>query len=216
MAGVENNWIARYPCPLKCVSDQGPEFGEEFRSMLLKNGIKHSTSTARNPQGNSLVERIHQAIGNVLRIQVEAENPKSKHEAEAVINKTIATAMHACRCATNGTLGNHTSGALAFHCDMFLDIPFVADILALQKTRQLLVDQRLLKANAQRIKHDFKVGEKILKRRHLTFSDKLQPQFEGPYEIVQVHTNGTVSIRLSPLSTERINIRRIKPFHSAT
>ena len=91
-AGVENNWIACYPRPLRCVSDQGPEFSEEFTNMLANNGIKHRFSSARNPQGNSIVERIHQAIGNVLRIQVAAENPKTRYQAERVIHKTLATA----------------------------------------------------------------------------------------------------------------------------
>ena len=60
--------------------------------MLANNGIKHRFSSARNPQGNSIVERIHQAIGNVLRIQVAAENPKTRYQAERVIHKTLATA----------------------------------------------------------------------------------------------------------------------------
>jgi hypothetical protein len=33
----------------------------------------------------------------------------------------------------------------------------------------------------------------------------------GPYPIDRVHTNGTMTIRLSPNQTERINIRRIHP-----
>ena len=34
----------------------------------------------------------------------------------------------------------------------------------------------------------------------------------GPYKIVQVHVNGTVTIQLRPGLTERINIRRIIPY----
>ena len=41
---------------------------------------------------------------------------------------------------------------------------------------------------------------------------KLHPRFEGPYAIVEVHTNGTVTIQRKPNVTERINIRRLKPF----
>ena len=32
-------------------------------------------------------------------------------------------------------------GSLAFHCDMFLDIPLIADILTLQEHCQVLVDK---------------------------------------------------------------------------
>ena len=209
---VENNWISRYPRPMKCVTDGGPEFGQEFVDMIKRSGITYSCVTSRNPQGNSIVERIHQAVGNVLRIVVKDENPRSPAEGRRVIEKTLATAMHACRCATNGTIGNLSAGALAFHRDMFMDIPLIADILTLQKHRQGLVDKRLLKANASRVSHDFRVGEQVLKKKFLNLSDKLAPAFEGPYEITRVHTNGTVTLRIRPNVVERINIRRVKPF----
>ena len=95
-AAVENNWLARYPKPIKIVTDQGPEFSTDFSSMCNKNGIKHSTSTSRNPQGNSLIEIIHQTIGQVIRTVTAAKDPKTVSQAELVIEKTLATAMHAC------------------------------------------------------------------------------------------------------------------------
>ena len=208
---IENNWLARYPRPIKVVSDQGPEFGFEFQEMLRRHGIKHSTSSSRNPQGNSMIERIHQAIGQVLRTVVAAKNPKSVEDGKNVIQECLATAMHACRCASNGTLGYHSAGALAFHRDMFLDIPILADMVSLQRNRQALVDKRLLRANARRIPHDYAVGDLVYKRNYLGLSDKLKPTLSGPYEILRVHTNGTVTLRLSPNQVERINIRRIRP-----
>ena len=217
-SGASHTWFRQSSLP-KGINGKATETKEDsqtlagpLKGMLADNGIKHRFSSARNPQGNSIVERIHQAIGNVLRIQVAAENPKTRYEADRVIHKTLATAMHACRCAANGTLGNISSGAMAFHRDMFLDIPLIADILTLQKNRQALIDNRLLKANASRISHDYQVGEAVLKKSVLGLSDKLEPSFTGPYKIERVHTNGNVTIRLSPLHTERLNIRRIKPY----
>ena len=210
-SAVENTWLARYPRPVKIVTDQGPEFGNEFTEMCDSNGITHSTSTSRNPQGNSLIEAIHKTIGQVLRTVVAAKNPQSKIEGERVIEETLATAMHACRCACSSSLGYNSPGALAFSRDMFLDIPLYADILALKNNRQLLVDRRLLRENAKRIRHDYAVGDQVWKKMYLGFSDKLKDTVEGPYPISQVHTNGTVTIRLNPNQTERINIRRIKP-----
>jgi transposase InsO family protein len=210
-AAVENTWLARYPRPLKIVTDQGPEFSTEFSDMCERNGVKHDTSTSCNPQGNALIERIHQTIGQVLRTVVVAKDPKTIHEATAVINETLATAMHACRCACSSSLDYHSPGALAFGRDMFLDIPLIADIIAIQNNRQLLVDKRLLRANAARISHDYAVGDLVWKRNHLGFSDKLRPSVSGPYPIERIHTNGTVTIRLSNTVQERINIRRIRP-----
>ena len=212
-AAVENTWLARYPKPLKIVTDQGPEFKDEFTEMCARNGITHSTSTSRNPQGNSLIEAIHKTIGQVLRTVVAAKNPRSVEEGKRVIEETLATAMHACRCATSSSLGNNSPGALAFGRDMFLDIPLVADILAIRNNRQLLVDRRLMRENAKRIKHDYAVGDLVWKKMYLGFSDKLLPTYEGPFPIERVFTNGTVNIRTGPNMMERINIRRTRPRH---
>ena len=84
-AAVGNNWLARYPKPTKIVTDQGLEFSTEFSSMCNKNGIKHYTSTSRNLQGNSLIKRIHQIIGQVLRTITAAKDPKTVSQAELVI-----------------------------------------------------------------------------------------------------------------------------------
>ncbi|CAB9512351.1 hypothetical protein SEMRO_531_G161360.1 [Seminavis robusta] len=119
--------------------------------------------------------------------------------------------MHACRCASNGTLSNLSSGALAFGRDMYLDIPLIADILTIQKHRQGLIDKRLLKANARRLQHDYAVGDSVYKRNVLSLSDKLRPTFSGPYTITRVYTNSTVELQLSPHLYECIKIRRIKP-----
>ena len=210
-AAVENNWLARYPRPYKIVTDQGPEFGEAFTAMCKKNGCIHSSSTSRNPQGNSLIESIHKTIGQVLRTVVAAKNPRSKPEADAVIRETLATAMHACRAASSSALGFNSPGSLAFGRDMFLDIPLIADVMAVNRNRQLLVDRRLLRENAKRILHDYAVGDLVWKKMYLGHSDKLLPTREGPYRIDQVYTNGTVLIRLAPNMVERINIRRICP-----
>ena len=93
-------------------------------------------------------------------------------------------------------------------------LPFLTDILALQNTCQQLVDSQLLKENSSRIKNDYKIGDQILKKMVLSLSDKLKPTFTGPYPIIQVHTNGTVTIRLRDNLTEWINIQRIKPYHT--
>ena len=44
-AAVENNWLVRYPKPIKIVTDQGPEFSTEFSSMCNKLYSTTVTST---------------------------------------------------------------------------------------------------------------------------------------------------------------------------
>ena len=208
---MENNWLARYPKPTNIVRYQGPEFSTDFSSMCNKNRIKHSTSTSINPQGNSLIERIHQTIGQVLRTVTAAKDPKTVSQAELVIEETLATAMHDCHSVCSSSLGYNSPGNLDFGRDMFLDIPLIADILAIRNNRQLLVNKRLLRENAKRIKHDYAIDEKFWKKQHIGFSGKLKPKnAKEPYKITRVHTNGTVTIQISPNVTKRINIRRIR------
>jgi hypothetical protein len=42
---------------------------------------------------------------------------------------------------------------------------------------------------------------------------KLDSKAEGPYMITQVQVNGTITIQCTEHVTERINIRRIIPYH---
>ena len=41
-------------------------------------------------------------------------------------------------------------------------------------------------------------------------------RYSGPYDIVKVHVNGTITIQLGPTVTERINIRQVIPYHEET
>jgi hypothetical protein len=86
----------------------------------------------------------------------------------------------------------------------------VTDLQQLQKRRQELIDTRLIQANTKRFSYDYAVGDEVLR---LTYRpDKLEPRAIGPYTITKGHTNGTLSIELSPGVVERINIRRVKPY----
>jgi len=90
----------------------------------------------------------------------------------------------------------------------------MADLLTLQEHRQAIIDNNLRIANSKRVRHDYAVGEKVLMRSDA--SRKLDPVFKGPFEITRCHTNGTVRLQLKPNQSERVNIRRIKPYREAT
>ena len=115
-------------------------------------------------------------------------------------------------CAVHLSLQKLTPGSLAVHQDMLVDIPFSADLLTLQENRQATVDRHLLQAKAKRLSHNYQVCEQVLKKNVISLSDKTKPLFSGPFRILRTHTNGTCTIRLSPITTEGIDIRRLKPF----
>ena len=117
--------------------------------------------------------------------------------------------MFSARAAVHGTM-KISPGSLVYQRDMFLDIPLISDLEILRQKREIAINNNLMIANRKRISHDYAVNDLILKLAYKP--NKLAPRAEGPYQIVQVHTNGTVTIQLRPHVTERINIRRIRPY----
>jgi hypothetical protein len=211
---LENAWLSRYPRPMRCVHDQGGEFiGRAFSRIIQDdNGVKLVPTTVKNPQANAICERVHQTIGNTLRTMLLVNPPNDILDANDLIDSVLATAMHATRASAHRSLMNRTPGALAFHRDMMLDIPLVADLITIQNSRQAIIDETLRKANLHRLNHDYAAGEFVLFK--VFAPAKLEARWHGPYEILRVHVNGTLTIRLTAHTIERVNVRRLKPYRS--
>eukprot|EP00957_Ditylum_brightwellii_P166607 12682664-Ditylum_brightwellii.AAC.1 len=65
---IEATWLTMYPYTTQVVLDRGTKFIAEFTEMLASDyGVKEKPITVRNSQANSIIERIHQTIGNMLR-----------------------------------------------------------------------------------------------------------------------------------------------------
>jgi hypothetical protein len=208
----EQVWLSRYPKPSRCVHDNGGEFiGFEFDRLMRRLSIENHPINALNPQANSICERMHQTVGNILRTLVHVHRPKDYNEATELVDDALATASHTLRAASHSTL-KATPGAVAFGRNMLFNIPFQADLYALQQKRQLRIDDNLLRANNKRRSHDYQPGEKVLMIDEQ--ADKLDAKFIGPYPITKIHTNGNVTLRIKPNVLRRINIRRIKPYKS--
>jgi transposase InsO family protein len=211
----ENAWLSRYPKPRYVIYDQGPEFKSyEFHRFLAKLGIDRRRSSVKNPQSNAIVERMHQTMGNILRTLAHVNPPKNEDDVNQIIDTALQTVAYTVRAAVHSSM-KMSPGALAFNRDMILDIPLKADLYALQDKRQLLIDKRLIEANRRRVSHDYEVGELVLKLKHPTeIQHKLDVRATGPFKIERVHANGTLTIRTGKHYTERINIRRVKPYHA--
>ena len=210
----ENEWLARYPRPLKCIHDQGPEFmGADFQRILFLNGIKDVATTKKNPQANAVCERMHQTVTNILRPLLHAHFPQTAQAANDIVDTALATASYASRASLHRTL-NISPGALVFHRDMLLNIPLLADLALIRNNRQILIDENLRQQNLKRRQFDYQVGQKVLLLNSKLKPDKLEPRAaEGPFNIIQVHVNGTITIQRDEFVTERINIRRVRPYH---
>ena len=91
----------------------------------------------------------------------------------------------------------------------------VADLALIQNNRQVLIDENLRRQNLKQRTYDYQVGQQVLVLNSAIHPKKLDPIApEGPFSIIQVHVNGTVTIQKGAHVTERINIRHLRPFRT--
>ena len=154
---------------------------------------------------------MHQTVADVLRTLVHAEAPCTLNDAKLYVDQALATAAHAIRANVSSVTG-YSPGSLAFHRDMLLNVPIIVDLIKLRDDRQLSVDENLQRVNSKRISYDYQPGQKNLKKRHEW--TKLGERWDGPFPIDKVHVNGNVTVELREGVTERLNIRRVKPYHT--
>ena len=94
--------------------------------------LRQETRPNNTPTENSICERMHQTVGNVLRTIFHGTNVTSTEQAHQFIDNSLYTAMHAIRAATSRALNNNSPGSLVFNRHMFLNIPFEADLKSIQ------------------------------------------------------------------------------------
>ena len=110
--------------------------------LLARADITDSPTTSRNSRANSVCERLHQTVANILRTTITAQPPRDAHQAEQIVDNALSNAMHITRCAVSRSLGI-SPGALVFRRDIFLDIPIIADLIEIQRKRQVIIDENL-------------------------------------------------------------------------
>lgn len=70
-------------------------------------------------------------VSQVLCMLIYLKAPQSQPQAQAVMEESLATAMHAACCCSIEALSGASLGAVVFGQDMLLNLPFQADILIL-------------------------------------------------------------------------------------
>lgn len=64
-----NSWLNRYPLPQKVITDNGKQFTSKiFKELLMRYNNKHQATIPYNPTSNSIIERIHGTLRDLLRI----------------------------------------------------------------------------------------------------------------------------------------------------
>ena len=207
---VERTWFCRYPWPQQVTIDRGKEFLAEFATMVDKDcGATRNPITACNPRANSIVERVHQTIGNMIRtFSVQNETDLDlDHPWEGILN-AIAFAVR----ATVHTTLQASPSQLVFGRDAILPIMFQADWKYILDRKQRIIRKNNMRENSKRTPHTYAPRDLVLIE---------EPQnrkcgtdaFTGPGEIVSVEeSNGTVEIQVGN-AIDTHNIRNIEPHH---
>lgn len=66
---VENYWLKKYLTPKNIITDWGRQFtSKHFRILCNKYNIKHKFTSAYNPTGKGIFERINRSIVEGLRL----------------------------------------------------------------------------------------------------------------------------------------------------
>lgn len=152
---------------------------------------------------------MHKTVQDMLNTSLR-QPPDNVATAVELVDSCLAAASRALRSIVHSTLRT-SPGALVFNRDMLLPIPLLADYNLIRERRQAVIDDNARKANLRRRFHDYKIGDEVLLL--LKPLGTLGPKTEGPYTITQVHSNGTITILRAPNITERLSIRRVKPYH---
>jgi len=70
-SALDKTWFCRYPRPTEFTFDNGAEFiGQEFQELLHSYGITPKPTTAKNPQANGIIERVHLTMTNISTYRV--------------------------------------------------------------------------------------------------------------------------------------------------
>jgi len=190
---LELHWLTQYPWPTEMPMDKGKEFAREV-SETLKNeyGVIQKVVTSRNPQSNSMIERCHKRLYNMIH----SAQIKGKRGLDSFLG--FKGVLAACRKAMNSTV--HTTACatpastlLVFGHDAMLNASFQADWQFIKERKQRLIIQNNKHENANRKPHAHNVGDVVIVKAGAGCKHGSNP-YLGPMRITQVNDNGTVKL----------------------
>jgi len=207
-------WLTRYPRPLRCIHDNGTEFtAPPFQQLLQHMGIQNVTTTVKNPQENSVIERMHLTFGQLLRSILTQGKVSQNEQHSDLLHSYIDTALSSSLYAINSAINSTTKvspGTFIFHRDMLLPIQYITNWELIRHRKQLRIHHNIFLENQHR--RPFTYTPKMEVILHDPTGVKLSANSKGLYTISKVHSNGTVTMCLKPNVFQQVNIRRIKPY----
>jgi hypothetical protein len=123
--------------------------------------IKAKLITVRNPQASAIVERVHQAIGIIIRtFELESNYLDEEDPWKGILSATAFAVQ-----STFHTTLRNTPGQLVFGRDMIFNIKHEANWEFIQKRKKQPIEKNNEAENAKQIPHTYNIGDKALIRR---------------------------------------------------
>ena len=188
--------------------NNGSDIKLYFIHLLETYGLTKKPTSIKNPQVNRILEHTHQTLGNMLRTpELDMADSVKPQDVEDFLDNA-AWAL----CSTHHTVLGSSPGAAIFGRDMMFNILYIADWTKIGEYRQAQSKCITDRENAQRSDYDYALGGQVLVCKDGIFF-KTESNWTRPYRITSVHTNGTIRIQRGAQS-ERLNIRRVKPYQT--
>ena len=161
--------------------------------------------TARNPQANATIERVHQTPGDMLQTsQMGDWNDLDESDPWSGIPVAVSFAMQStCHTTVQATPAQLVSGQ-----DALLNIEFQADWNLIKKRKQQHMNKSNCKENSKRLAYKCKIGNKILIK-NAQKGKCASNLCKEPCKITAVYDNGTVHYQHGAV-TNTINTQQIK------
>lgn len=200
-------WFKRYPIPRKIICDNGKTFiSKTFKELCGGYGIKISNITTYNPTSNSICERLHLTLGNVLRICCNHNLDYILAEAGDLLRSTYHTQLE------------ETPMKLVLNREKFdllkgnIDTNLTETVRRSIEKTEIKSDKNLEKTNSGRIEYCYRKGDQVLIKPEKNMTGKYEEKFYGPYEVIEIsHSKNSLYIKKEK-GVEKINIKRVKPF----
>ncbi len=156
---VNKTWLCRYPPSRYLIYNNGSEFKLHFEHLCKSYAIKHKPTMVKNSQTNTILERVHQVLRQMLRTaEVDMADSVTPDDVNVFLDNVAWTF-----CSTYHTVLKASLGAAIFGQDMLFDIPFVADWHKIgEHHTQSLTDCSNQHKNNQCIDYDYKVSNNAI------------------------------------------------------
>ncbi|MGL5707258.1 MAG: reverse transcriptase domain-containing protein [Aeromonas sp.] len=195
-----DKWLETNPRPDTCLTDQGRQYiSIHTRDYFRKKNIEHLTSTAYNPTGNSISERINQTITRVLQTN---KHVRLKSLVK-LINFTLQNQYHR---SLGGSPYELRYGRSNFD-PLYRNLTSLVDEYENKDRRSRI--ENCNRMNKGRIDNEYVIGEEVYRLR--PFRKKLDPKWKGPYKILQ-HSEGENKIVIgNDLEEIKTTVRQVRP-----